>query len=208
MFANESLQSYGGGVDLTSITPTPQQMKALTHPVRVRMLGMLRIDGPATATTLATRLGLNTGATSYHLRQLAQAGFVAEDTTLGNARDRWWRAAHQSTTTDTAGPAEPEARDTLDAYLQSVVVVMTELLQRSVEELPLLTEEWRDATTYSDWVVSLTPRKARAVIGQLIASMQEIDEEADDEDAVPFMLQLSAFPYPGKAGTERIEPGS
>ena len=186
-------------MDLTSITPTPQQMKALTHPVRVRILGMLRIDGPATATTLAARLGLNSGATSYHLRQLAQHGFVAEDTDRGNGRDRWWKAAHQSTTTDTAGPAEPEARDTLDAYLQSVVVVMTELLQRSVEELAVLPEEWREATTYSDWVVRLTPRRALAVIEQLMSAMHEIDEE-DDEEAVPFVLQLSAFPYPGKAG--------
>src|SRR6478735_6913375 len=174
-------------------------MKALTHPVRVRILGMLRIDGPATATTLAARLGLNSGATSYHLRQLAQHGFVAEDTDRGNGRDRWWKAAHQSTTTDTAGPAEPEARDTLDAYLQSVVVVMTELLQRSVEELAVLPEEWREATTYSDWVVRLTPRRALAVIEQLMSAMHEIDEE-DDEEAVPFVLQLSAFPYPGKAG--------
>ena len=149
-------------MDLTSITPSPQQMKALTHPVRVRMLGLLRIDGPATATTLAARLGLNTGATSYHLRQLAQHGFVVEDAERGNARDRWWKAAHQTTTTDTAGPAEPEARETLDAYLQSVVVVMTERLQRSVEELPLLPEEWRDATTYSDWVVRLTPAQGAA----------------------------------------------
>jgi DNA-binding transcriptional ArsR family regulator len=184
-------------VDLTSITPTPQQMKALTHPVRVRMLGLLRIDGPATATTLAGRLGLNTGATSYHLRQLAQHGFVEEDTERGNARDRWWRAAHQSTTTDTAGPAEPEARDTLDAYLQSVVVVTTERLQRSVEELPLLPEAWRDATTYSDWVVKLTPGKALAVIERLMEAIKEIDEEEDD-DAAPFVLQLNAFPYPGK----------
>lgn len=185
-------------MDATSITPTPQQMKALTHPVRVRMLGLLRLDGPATATTLATRLGLNTGATSYHLRQLAQHGFVEEDTARGNARDRWWRAAHRSTTTDTAGPTEPEARDTLDAYLQSIVVVSTEQLQRSVEELPLLPEEWRDATTYSDWVVSLTPRKALAVIEHLMAAIQEIDEEEDDDEAAPFVLQLNAFPYPGK----------
>jgi predicted ArsR family transcriptional regulator len=188
-------------MDLTSITPSPQQMKALTHPVRVRMLGMLRIDGPATATTLADRLRLNTGATSYHLRQLAQAGFVAEATELGNARDRWWKAAHQTTTTDTAGPVDPEARDTLDAYLQSVVVVMTERLQRSVEELPMLPEAWRDATTYSDWVVKLTPRRARALIDQLIEGMKEIDEE-DDEDAAPFVFQLNAFPYPGKVGPE------
>jgi hypothetical protein len=185
------------GVQVDSITPSPEDLKALTHPVRVRMLGLLRIDGPATATTLAGRLGLNTGATSYHLRQLAQHGFVVEDTELGNARDRWWRAAHQTTTTDTAGPAEPEARDTLDAYLQSVVVVMTEGLQRSVEELPLLPEEWRDATTYSDWVVKLTPRKARAVIEMLIEAMRDIDEE-DDDEAAPYVLQLNAFPYPGK----------
>ena len=186
-------------MDLTSITPSPHQLKALTHPVRVRILGMLRIDGPATATTLAARLGLNTGATSYHLRQLAQHGFVEEDVERGNGRDRWWRAAHAMTTTDTAGPAEPEARGTLDAYLQSVVTVTTERLQRSVEELPLLPEEWRDATTYSDWVVTLTPRRARAVIAQLMEAMQEIDEE-EDEDAAPFVLQLNAFPYPGKVG--------
>ncbi len=188
-------------MDLTSITPSPQQLKALTHPVRVRMLGMLRLDGPATATTLADRLGLNTGATSYHLRQLAQHGFVVEDTERGNARDRWWRAAHQTTTTDTAGPAEPESRDAIDAYLQSVVTVTTERLQRSIEELPLLPEEWRNATTYSDWVVRLTPRKALAVIEMLMATIQEVDEEEDDT-AAPFVLQLNAFPYPGKVGGE------
>ena len=184
-------------MDLTSITPTPEQLKALTHPVRVRMLGMLRIDGPATATTLANRLGLNTGATSYHLRQLAQRGFVVEDTERGTGRERWWRAAHQVTTTDTA-PADPDARDTMDAYLQSVVVVMTERLQRSVEELPTLSEEWRDATTYSDWVIPLTPARALRLIEHLNAALQSVDEEADEE-AVPFVVQVAAFPYPGKA---------
>jgi DNA-binding transcriptional ArsR family regulator len=186
-------------VDLTSITPTPQQMKALTHPVRVRMLGILRLDGPATATTLATRLGLNTGATSYHLRQLAQHGFVVEDAERGNARDRWWKAAHRTTTTDTAGPEDQEARDTLDAYLQSVVVVTTERLQRSVEELPLLPEEWRDATSYNDMVVRLTARKARAVVEALVAAIEDVDDE-DDDEAAPYVLQLNAFPYPGKVG--------
>ena len=186
----------------SEITPSPQQMRALTHPTRLRMLGILRTEGSTTATALAHRLGLNTGATSYHLRQLAQHGFVVEDAERGNARDRWWKAAHRMTTTDTAGPDEPEARETLDAYLQSVVVVTTERLQRSVEELPLLPEEWRDATTYSDWVVTLTPRKARAVIEQLIEAMKEIEEEEDDDEAAPYVLQLNAFPYPGKVGSQ------
>ena len=69
--------------DLTSITPSPAALKALSHPVRLRMLGLLRIEGPATATSLAARLGLNTGATSYHLRHLAQHGFIVDDARAG-----------------------------------------------------------------------------------------------------------------------------
>src|SRR5262245_28458635 len=51
-----------------------RSLRALAHPVRVKLLGLLRIEGPATATGLAEKLGLNSGATSYHLRQLAGAG--------------------------------------------------------------------------------------------------------------------------------------
>ena len=64
------------------------------------MLMLLRLEGPATATQLAQKLKLNTGATSYHLRQLAEHGFIEDDTERGDARDRWWKAAHQSTHAD------------------------------------------------------------------------------------------------------------
>ena len=76
-------------MELTRITPTPLQLRALSHPVRLRMLGLLRAEGPATATGLATRLGLNSGATSYHLRQLATHGFVEDDDSRGDGRERW-----------------------------------------------------------------------------------------------------------------------
>ena len=119
----------------SSITPSPQQLRALTHPIRLRMLGILRTEGPTTATALAQRLGLNTGATSYHLRQLAQHGFIVDDESRGNGRERWWQAAHASTP-DRAWTSYPDPADkeTLDAYLQSVVVVYTQMLQQAVEE--------------------------------------------------------------------------
>src|SRR6476469_11269065 len=104
-------------MELTSITPTPQALRALSHPTRLRLLGLLRTDGPATATTLATRLGINTGQTSYHLRQLAQHGFVEDDAERGNGRDRWWKAAHQSTVTG-ALPDKPEDQAAMDAHMQ------------------------------------------------------------------------------------------
>src|ERR671910_2485991 len=98
-------------MDMSTVKPGPEGLRALSHPVRLRMLGLLRIEGPATATTLATRLGLNTGATSYHLRHLAQHGFIVDDSERGNARDRWWRAVHQSTTTGPEPPGDDEAAE-------------------------------------------------------------------------------------------------
>jgi DNA-binding transcriptional ArsR family regulator len=190
-------------VDVTSITPSPRALRALAHPVRLRMLSILRADGPATATTLAVRLGLNTGATSYHLRQLAQHGFVAEDAERGNGRDRWWRAAHQSTTTDSpsspADPEDPGDKEALEAYLQSVAVVMTQTLQRSVEELALLPPEWGDATTYSDWVIRLSPARARALVARL-AEVLHAEPEENGEEAVQYVVQLNGFPLPGRVG--------
>ena len=70
----------------------PPALKALAHPLRVRILGSLRRTGPATATVLAGRLGESSGLTSYHLRVLAAHDFVVEDTEQGAGRERWWRA--------------------------------------------------------------------------------------------------------------------
>ena len=125
-------------MERSAIVPGPEGLKALSHPGRLRMLGLLRSEGPATATTLATRLGLNSGATSYHLRQLEKHGFVVEDTTRGNARDRWWRATHQYTRTDVADATTPEEHDTYEAYIQAVAMIYGEQLQRAVEEMRLL----------------------------------------------------------------------
>jgi predicted ArsR family transcriptional regulator len=192
------LQFYGVPVELTSITPDVAGLKALSHPVRLRMLGLLRSDGPATATTLATRLGLNTGATSYHLRQLAQHGFVEDDAERGTGRERWWRAAHQSTTTAPEAPGDEAGRDTLDAYVQAVAVIHTEQLQQAVEERGLLPEPWRRASTTSDWNVRLTPAKARALVAALADLIEDVDEDPEDEaGAAEFVVQLNAFPRPG-----------
>jgi len=188
-------------VDTSSITPTPQQLKALTHPTRLRMLGILRTEGATTATALAQRLGLNTGATSYHLRQLAQHGFIVDDDSQGNGRERWWRAAHASTRTDDRQLTAPEDREALEAYLQTVVVIYTQMLQQAVEERATLPEEWRHASTFSDWRCRLNPAQAERLIELVAETIEgfERDEElpADDPDGVPVAVLFQAFPRPG-----------
>ncbi len=182
----------------TFVTPGPEGLKALSHPGRLRMLGLLRSEGSATATTLAARLGLNSGATSYHLRQLEKHGFVVEDTERGNARDRWWRAAHESTFVGRNGGGEtPEEQDTHDAYLQSVAVVYAEKLQRSLAETRSLPQAWQDSGDLSDWAPHLTPARAQALVEALHAVVEGWEEDDDDPDALPFTVNINAFLTPG-----------
>jgi predicted ArsR family transcriptional regulator len=162
------------------------------------MLGLLRTEGPATATALAHRLGLNSGATSYHLRQLEKHGFISEDEERGNARDRWWRAAHESTQTDLAASASPEEHDTYDGYLQAVAIVSHERLQRSLEERRSLPEDWQDAGDLSDWNIRLTPARAKEMV-EAVHSLVETYADAPDatEDAEIFRINVNAFVTPG-----------
>jgi DNA-binding transcriptional ArsR family regulator len=188
-----------GALDLPTgtVVPDATALKALAHPVRLRILGLLRLDGPATASGLAGRLGLNSGATSYHLRQLERHGFVLEEPALGNARDRWWRAAHGSTRTARTELTEEE-REATDAFGQAIALLHTEQLQRAVEERPLLPEEWRAASTLSDWYLRLTPDRARELtdtLDRLVSTW--IEDPPDDDRAQPFTVVLHAFPRPG-----------
>jgi predicted ArsR family transcriptional regulator len=187
-------------MDLSSITPSSTALKALTHPTRLRALEILRVEGPATATTLAGRLGLNTGATSYHLRQLADHGFVVEETERGNARDRWWRAAQQTTSFPSHLAHTEDEKQTLDAFIQAAMVVHTESLQAAMEERPMLSEEWRNASSYSDWVLKVPASRAGELTARLQAILGEWDEDPEAEGVADFVVQVHAYPRPGVVG--------
>ena len=182
------------------ISPDLEGLKALAHPTRMRMLTLLRLDGPATATTLARRLDLNTGATSYHLRHLARSGFVVEDTERGNARDRWWKAAHTSTWSEDSHFTDHAGREAFDAMLQAAAVNQTLSLQAAMEERPLLSDAWRHASTVSEWTHRLTPERARELVDRITAVFDDF-EDMDDPEAVHFKIQYAGFPVPG-----RLEP--
>lgn len=184
----------------SSITPDIAGLRALSHPIRLRMLGLLRTEGPATATSLAQRLGINTGAASYHLRQLAQHDFITEDAGRGNARDRWWRAAHDATRTDFDGKGE--SAEDVEGYLATVAQLYGERLRAAVAEMPFLPEEWRRVGTLSDWEVRLTPAQGEALVAALVRVIEETSDSTDP-DAAPFAINLNAFPRPGS-----IDPGS
>ncbi|WP_329493992.1 helix-turn-helix domain-containing protein [Kitasatospora herbaricolor] len=186
-----------------------KRLRALAHPVRVQLVGLLRTHGPSTATRLAERMGLTSGATSYHLRQLAAAGFVAEDTGRGNARERWWHAVHRSTWFTDMGLADREPEAAL-GYLQSIVTAHTRTAQRALGALPTMPRPWRDVFDLNDWALRLTPEEATRLGAELVelvgryrqAGPQDTTAEPDGTARVAVVVQL--LPQP----TEGPEPGA
>ena len=98
-------------------------LRVLAHPLRSRLLSQLRLHGAANATALAERLGTNTGATSYHLRKLAEVGLV-EETAEGTGKQRFWAAAQDSHSwRNTEHADDPDARPRLRWLRRAAVPV-------------------------------------------------------------------------------------
>ena len=57
---------------------TPQEMRTLGHPLRLRIL-RLTLDQPMTNKELARRLGRDPGTVLHHVKRLVAGGFLAAD---------------------------------------------------------------------------------------------------------------------------------
>jgi DNA-binding transcriptional ArsR family regulator len=69
-------------------------LAALAHPLRRRLMDVLKVDGPLTASALAERTDQAVANISHHLKVLAGCELVVEVPELArNRRERWWRLA-------------------------------------------------------------------------------------------------------------------
>jgi DNA-binding transcriptional ArsR family regulator len=80
--------------DTTLILDKPEQLKALGHPLRVRVLEMLGQEGDWQLTNreLAQRLGVDPGHLHFHVRMLLKAGLIELADANGRGREKPYRA--------------------------------------------------------------------------------------------------------------------
>ncbi|MEV6301719.1 winged helix-turn-helix domain-containing protein [Actinoplanes sp. NPDC051861] len=179
--------------EINQVHLSGKQIRVLAHPLRVRLLGRLRAEGPATATRLAEMLNTNTGATSYHLRQLADAGLVVEEERPGGGRQRWWRAAHEMSSWRRSyyvdDPDATAAASWLEIFQVNRFVELAEEWQHGLSREPA---EWRDAGELSDYLLTMTA-------GQVHDLMEEIEEvvvrheRASQADPQPGARRVSLY---------------
>lgn len=143
-------------------------LRALAHPLRSRLLARLRVHGPATATQLAEALDSNSGATSYHLRVLADAGHIY-DTETGSGRRRVWAAAAQPTSDDIAGDGVEDADEAAIArWLQhDLVQYVAQRTAAWIDGQDAWPAAWQQSCGLQDHAVLLTTEQLAAMTAEL-----------------------------------------
>jgi len=181
------------------ITLDATAVRVLAHPLRVRLLGQLRRYGPATATTVAKALGTNTGATSYHLRKLAQVGLVVE-TGGGRSRERWWRAAHEMHSWLPSKVADdPDARAAASWLTGFHLRFFIERAERWARRRDSESAAWQDEAGASDYLLHLDPTQLHNLHQELYAVIERYRVGESGSEARPLMLFIHAFPDDGDA---------
>lgn len=177
----------------------PRALRAVAHPVRLQLVGLLRREGPLTATQAGELIGESPASCSFHLRQLAKWGLV-EEAGGGRGRERPWRA----TALFTAWPnvARDPEQAAASGLLSQVVAeryfeqVMQWLQQRGADPV-----EWQEAATFGDRMLYLTSGEL-AQLGRDIEALLEryhgrtASPETRPENARLVNFIRLAFPQP------------
>ncbi|QWZ07679.1 helix-turn-helix domain-containing protein [Nocardioides panacis] len=157
-------------------------LKALAHPVRLALLETLVTQGPMTATQAADRVGSSPSNCSWHLRKLAEHGFVRE--ARGHTgRNRPWQAVSQG-----LDWGEPDADPSAGAPDRIATEALTDLLvEREVQRLRAAqasrdTEPpaWQEVTGLASSMLWLTAEEAadlRRDLADLLQARSELSAE-------------------------------
>ncbi|MET8152534.1 helix-turn-helix domain-containing protein [Actinoplanes sp. NPDC049668] len=173
----------------------PRALRAYAHPLRLSLIGMLRRNGPMTATQCAAVLDENVPNCSFHLRQLAKYG-LAERAPAADGRERPWQATANSTswTDDSDDPETRTAADQLNA------AILRQYVRRAEAYLAVRGEEsaeWRAAAGFGDDMVFVTAEQLVALAGQVEALLEPYrDKAARAPGSRPVAIVQLAIPTP------------
>ncbi|MER7418824.1 helix-turn-helix domain-containing protein [Micromonospora peucetia] len=183
----------------------PKALRGYAHPLRMALIGLLRQQGPMTATQAAERLGESVPNCSFHLRQLAKYG-LAERAPGADARERPWRATALNTSWDDVSD-DPQTRAAIDE-LNAVQLAL--YIRRAEEFLARRADEstaWRAVTGFSDRPVHVTPDEMAALSARIDALLAEYDDRIVDPTKRPAgsrkvsLMHLTVLADPPPAAT-------
>jgi DNA-binding transcriptional ArsR family regulator len=181
-------------------------LKAVSHPLRMRLYRALFVARVATASQLADQVDEAVSLVSYHLRKLADHGLIEEaEPRSADGRERWWQPSSRGVSVrDEDIRDSPELVAANDAFSRILGDQRAALHRRFVDERLTWSEEWRAAALSSEWLPKLTAAELAALGEELDAVVEKYDRKAraaeaagDTEGRENVALHLHGFPYRG-----------
>ena len=183
----------------------PRALRAYAHPIRMSLLGLLRREGPKTATEAAAAIGESVASCSFHLRQLARYGLI-EEVEGEHGRAKPWRATapYTSWRSDSDDPEMAVAATVLEQ------VILDRYHQDAREWLAQREHEpasWRRAGQASDYLLHLTAAETRRFSERLHAMVEEfvprnLDPELRPKGSRAVRVIHLVFPSTPDAGNQ------
>ncbi|WP_320068194.1 helix-turn-helix domain-containing protein [Micromonospora sp. RTGN7] len=161
----------------------PVALRGYAHPLRMALIGLLRREGPMTATRAATRLSENVPNCSFHLRQLAKYG-LAERAPAGDARERPWRATAVVTSWDDASD-DPQMRAATDALNATQLALYSRQAEQFIARRADEPAAWRAVTGFSDDPLYVTADEMAALTGRIEALLADYHDRVTDPSRRP-----------------------
>lgn len=161
------------------------EVRALAHPLRLRMLDSLADGRSETASRLARELGESSGATSYHLRALAAAGLIIEDLDRRKGRERWWKRDPDSLGLISSARADDPEYDAAVAQLESAIIGRDEdALRRYVHQRREgeHSDSWRETAFIGGWTVYATEKEINELSELVVRWLRARDQASDRRD--------------------------
>jgi predicted ArsR family transcriptional regulator len=162
-------------------------MAALAHPLRLDLLELLLVNGAMTASEAGRELRQNPSNVSWHLRKLAEHGFVRQSSG-GEGRRRPWRIVAESLSWGDDTDDTVMSGALRDVAVEREVQVLRQALA-SHDQQP---QAWRDATLVSQARLWLTADEARELGERIAALTQASAERLSDPSLRPDGARLVA----------------
>ena len=180
-------------------------LKALAHPLRVQILRALEVRGQVSVTSLAEELGETTGAVSYHLRQLARHGFVAEGDPepaeevegrqgVGRRRRLWRMAVDEIHMSGLAFTENEDTREAAGFLLREFSSSRSRRLAHWFATATTWPEEWQKASSDMDGTLTLDPAQTRALADELKAVLERYRALEPGPGARHVDVQFAVYP--------------
>lgn len=188
-------KAASGATEIHRVT-SPGELRALAHPLRLRLLEELVVDDPltdtATATELAERVGESPANCSWHLRQLAKHGYI-EEAPGGTGRERRWRAVIAAR--EWAAENATDVEYTAAAQAANDILLAHEFEALRARHAWEHTEppEWRDAAASTQGLAWCTAAELKEINKQIADLMMRHFDRAFDPSKRPDGARLIRF---------------